>query len=575
MIHLYKTFQLYNKINDINLNNHINNNHNKHLVKIKEIDYELINNNIILCEINKIHKYFITLNNVNDIDMFYDFKYNNLWTLKYNYEFLYFYLDIKDLLLYSNLNIHIHYDKNLIFNFYEYDDINYNKLNLLQKEDLKKILFIENNFNNLKIKYLLETKIENIFYDYIDNIYYDKNDKYLNIKSNGYILCENVNFGKTYIISALLQYTFNINDINLIIVPDYLINHWKKIINEYNINFICITSKKTFLKNNINKSYLILTTFKFINKFYFYFLCYKFKRIIIDCSEKLFIKKYNFINYLDKTFLILITNDNDYKKYFDKFLNITFNNYPYNHISNNIHLNDNNYLYELLLIKHNYSNIKKSMNINNIDVQYLNNENYYSSYVKNNSYYPSIYYKYKIFNINKNLSLNHNNFIINSINNINNECIICYDEINIFLECGHFICIKCVFNINKCPLCKLNINYNKIRYIKQNIYNDIDNYGFRIKWTINFILNNDKTIIISYYNKIINILKNILKNKISKSINSNNLLLHIKDMYNYNGLNLIDYKNIIIMEPENIDFVINYLIYKINNYNINIFILKN
>ena len=43
------------------------------------------------------------------------------------------------------------------------------------------------------------------------------------------------------------------------------------------------------------------------------------------------------------------------------------------------------------------------------------------------------------------------------------ECIICYNKPrNCLFECGHYICCNnCIEKINKCPLCRQNININK------------------------------------------------------------------------------------------------------------------
>ena len=53
--------------------------------------------------------------------------------------------------------------------------------------------------------------------------------------------------------------------------------------------------------------------------------------------------------------------------------------------------------------------------------------------------------------------------IINKYNRLGkkDECDICKeDKILIPLECSHYVCVQCIFNINKCHLCKHEINKN-------------------------------------------------------------------------------------------------------------------
>ena len=51
--------------------------------------------------------------------------------------------------------------------------------------------------------------------------------------------------------------------------------------------------------------------------------------------------------------------------------------------------------------------------------------------------------------------------LINKIklNSSHKECNVCFDDnINIYIDCSHEICIKCLEKINKCPVCKCSIN---------------------------------------------------------------------------------------------------------------------
>lgn len=53
--------------------------------------------------------------------------------------------------------------------------------------------------------------------------------------------------------------------------------------------------------------------------------------------------------------------------------------------------------------------------------------------------------------------------LINKIklNSLYKECNVCFDNnISIYIDCSHEICIKCLEKINKCPVCKCSINKN-------------------------------------------------------------------------------------------------------------------
>jgi predicted RNA-binding Zn-ribbon protein involved in translation (DUF1610 family) len=56
------------------------------------------------------------------------------------------------------------------------------------------------------------------------------------------------------------------------------------------------------------------------------------------------------------------------------------------------------------------------------------------------------------------------NLIINKIKlytklNLTEECCICSNiKLNITLDCAHYVCTDCYVEIDKCPICRQNIN---------------------------------------------------------------------------------------------------------------------
>jgi SNF2 family DNA or RNA helicase len=125
------------------------------------------------------------------------------------------------------------------------------------------------------------------------------------------------------------------------------------------------------------------------------------------------------------------------------------------------------------------------------------------------------------------------NYLINSFENnckINNEnCPICQCEFDdpIITDCGHHFCYECInqaldFNKKECPICRQNIDKSKIFKLDdiKKDENSIDTLVFQygtklaklIKLCNQILLNPDnKIIIFSEYDKLLNMIGNILK----------------------------------------------------------------
>jgi hypothetical protein len=152
-----------------------------------------------------------------------------LWNLKIDNNYIYINInynifELKKYII-CDINDNTIYKNNII------DDNFTIKLYDFQKKDINKILHIENNKNNLSIKHFYNTNVNNIYYDYINHIYTFNNNKSININTNGCILCEKKGFGKSIIIIALIYLSLKNKYKNLIIVPKYLLNQWKELIN--------------------------------------------------------------------------------------------------------------------------------------------------------------------------------------------------------------------------------------------------------------------------------------------------------------------------------------------------------
>jgi hypothetical protein len=70
---------------------------------------------------------------------------------------------------------------------------------------------------------------------------------------------------------------------------------------------------------------------------------------------------------------------------------------------------------------------------------------------------------------NKIIELKNNKVINNYINKIKlyselnfiKECCICSNtKLNIIFDCAHYVCIDCYVEIDKCPICRQNVNNN-------------------------------------------------------------------------------------------------------------------
>jgi hypothetical protein len=538
-------------INTLKLSKHFNNN-------LYNIDYIIINKYDYYFKFDK-YKFKIIDFDKNPIykDIFIDFNNkNNLWIIKFNRDKLYIYINT-DILF--NLS---YFDSKLnIFNklYFDNDKINkYNssinnitninddlhiKLYEFQKYNINKILNIEN--NNLKIDCISNYKIKNIFYDFINYKYTNQNIIH-NFFTNGYILSEKKGHGKTIIIIYLIYLTLHIKKPNLIIVPDYLFEQWKKLIYKCYDKFNILLINDDINDNEQFDKYDIILTTKFIPKCNYY-------RVIIDNYNDFTLDNINY------DFIVFITNN--YNLNILNNINCSLNNLKY---KNNYIIK---YFYEILTIKYNY-NLYESFNfptvINNEKIiKYFDFELDCLKCDNTLKYYPSIYFNYNILNIN---NIDKNTFIINNLNNINEECCICKVNINnIFINCGHMYCSNCIiFNsIHNCPLCKYPIIFKDIKFISKNlIFNPYLTYGTRIVNTIHILkqLYNYNNIIICNDNKIINIIKNIYNNN-----------LFLCSNFKYEGLNLNNYHNIILMDEYNYDIInniVNYITFENNIINI-------
>jgi len=52
-------------------------------------------------------------------------------------------------------------------------------------------------------------------------------------------------------------------------------------------------------------------------------------------------------------------------------------------------------------------------------------------------------------------------------NEINDECVVCYEETQFKTKCGHILCANCYKSVNKCPMCR-KVFLNKINHYHRN-----------------------------------------------------------------------------------------------------------
>ena len=152
----------------------------------------------------------------------------------------------------------------------------------------------------------------------------------------------------------------------------------------------------------------------------------------------------------------------------------------------------------------------------------------------------------------------------NNINNCEIDCPICLNIVtnNIcYTECSHNFCTKCLFEwlskTKKCPLCRSNINIQKI--LINNILNDVDEKTNLLLNRLNNLININKKILIyssndNYYQYIYSLFNNNLieqYNKYNKNIqfiNNNIGCLFIKPIDNAFIVNIKGITNIIIVD---------------------------
>jgi len=221
------------------------------------------------------------------------------------------------------------------------------------------------------------------------------------------------------------------------------------------------TIKELFLKACANK-------YKILEIYYKYNILYD-KGFVVSCinnnidAVKLLINK-NI--YYDIEYCFCISCSLGYLNlikilYNTGLINKTCINIGFNNSCVNNYINIVMWLYTLSIdidyIEKGYISAHKKNNRDIINwIETLNFKGHYIKYIDNNI----VYEKKKII-INKTINLN-----------IDEDCCICYNKVNLLLTCNHYLCESCVNryyilynNSFKCPVCRFNNYYSNLKRI--------------------------------------------------------------------------------------------------------------
>ena len=479
-------------------------NYEKIQIKVNNIIYKDILNNIDITHINKIIS-IINYFNKNSIKI----KNNNIYKLDNN-----LYADIKNKRFVNNKFIS-NYKYNIKLNGFIINNSSY----------LKNLIIILNCLSNYKNTRKIENKLNNILINTQCNLIITskiKSDLIINKLTSMY---ENVKYYEIHNINNLRHLKYkDINNYNYIFFNINFINNYLKYFdNDYNNNInsnISDIIENLIIEQNINEN---LVNCDLKNIFMF-----KWNNLIIDNFNKINkndiqylkninVNNYNFINYEQLIDDYMLKNmsyfllDNSYLSEYGyyNFKSIIKNEFI---MKNNSDIQKENY--EIINIEDNdESNIINKLNNNkNHEIELA------KLFIKSSNKFLHKDTKKNI----RSIIENKNNFN-NCVDNDCTSCCICMDKIENYnlciLKCGHYFCKSCILThkINeelnhydsKCPICRYNYHL---------IYNITEN---KVK-----------------FNCVIDNLNNILKNEINKKVlitaDYNQILTYIKDVLSDN-----------------------------------------
>ena len=479
-------------------------NYEKIQIKVNNIIYKDILNNIDITHINKIIS-IINYFNKNSIKI----KNNNIYKLDNN-----LYADIKNKRFVNNKFIS-NYKYNIKLNGFIINNSSY----------LKNLIIILNCLSNYKNTRKIENKLNNILINTQCNLIITskiKSDLIINKLTSMY---ENVKYYEIHNINNLRHLKYkDINNYNYIFFNINFINNYLKYFdNDYNNNInsnISDIIENLIIEQNINEN---LVNCDLKNIFMF-----KWNNLIIDNFNKINkndiqylkninVNNYNFINYEQLIDDYMLKNmsyfllDNSYLSEYGyyNFKSIIKNEFI---MKNNSDIQKENY--EIINIEDNdESNIINKLNNNkNHEIELA------KLFIKSSNKFLHKDTKKNI----RSIIENKNNFN-NCVDNDCTSCCICMDKIEnsnlCILKCGHYFCKSCILThkINeelnhydsKCPICRYNYHL---------IYNITEN---KVK-----------------FNCVIDNLNNILKNEINKKVlitaDYNQILTYIKDVLSDN-----------------------------------------
>lgn len=479
-------------------------NYEKIQIKVNNIIYKDILNNIDIAHINKIIS-IINYLNKNSVKI----KNNNIYKLDNN-----LYADIKNKRFVNNKFIS-NYKYNIKLNGFIINNSSY----------LKNLIIILNCLSNYKNVRKIENKLNNTLINTQCNLIITskiKSDLIINKLTSMY---ENVKYYEIHNINNLTQLKYkDVNNYNYIFFNINFINNYLKYFdNDYNNNInsnISDIIENLIIEQNINEN---LVNCDLKNIFMF-----KWNNLIIDNFNKInkndiqylkniHVNNYNFINYEQLIDDYMLKN----MSYFllDNYYLSEYGYYNFKSIIKNEFIMKNNSdiqkeNYEIINIEDNdESNIINKLNNNkNHEIELA------KLFIKSSNKFLHKDTKKNI----RSIIENKNNFN-NCVDNDCTSCCICMDKIEnsnlCILKCGHYFCKSCILThkINeelnhydsKCPICRYNYHL---------IYNITEN---KVK-----------------FNCVIDNLNNILKNEINKKVlitaDYNQILTYIKDVLSDN-----------------------------------------
>lgn len=479
-------------------------NYEKIQIKVNNIIYKDILNNIDIAHINKIIS-IINYLNKNSVKI----KNNNIYKLDNN-----LYADIKNKRFVNNKFIS-NYKYNIKLNGFIINNSSY----------LKNLIIILNCLSNYKNVRKIENKLNNTLINTQCNLIITskiKSDLIINKLTSMY---ENVKYYEIHNINNLTQLKYkDVNNYNYIFFNINFINNYLKYFdNDYNNNInsnISDIIENLIIEQNINEN---LVNCDLKNIFMF-----KWNNLIIDNFNKInkndiqylkniHVNNYNFINYEQLIDDYMLKN----MSYFllDNYYLSEYGYYNFKSIIKNEFIMKNNSDIQ----KENYEIINIEDNDESNIINKLNNNKNHEIELAKLFIKSSNKFLHKDTKKNIRSIIENKNIFNNCVDNDCTSCCICMDKIEnsnlCILKCGHYFCKSCILThkINeelnhydsKCPICRYNYHL---------IYNITEN---KVK-----------------FNCVIDNLNNILKNEINKKVlitaDYNQILTYIKDVLSDN-----------------------------------------